>query len=92
MSEDTLFDYAKRIGAVHELQADALKGLGEATHRVLSLMRDGRWYTEIIEASGIREGLRRMRELRGLGCEVERRLKQGTLREFEYRLHTSPAH
>lgn len=80
------FEYAASIGATHELDADALKGLQQSTHRVLALMRDGRWHgsQEIIAASGIRDGLRRLRELRQLGCTVERRLVSG--RNFEYRL------
>lgn len=86
-----LWDYAKRIGAVHELDLDALRGLHRATHKVMTLMRDGAWHsaTEIISASGIREGLRRLRELRGFGCTVERRVKHGSKREFEYKLTTT---
>ncbi len=88
MSEMELWDYAKKIGAVHELNLDALRGLTQATHKVLMLMRDGAWHsaTEIIRASEIREGLRRLRELRGFGLTVERRMKDGCQREFEYRL------
>lgn len=84
-----LFEHAARIGATKELTADALKGLSAATHKVLTLMRsDYDWHsaTEIIEASGIREGLRRLRELRQVGLTVDMRLKDGAAREFEYKL------
>lgn len=58
-----------------------------ATRRVHALMRDGQWHSAqtIIEASGIREGLRRMRELRQLNYRIER-MRVGQSRDWHYRL------
>jgi threonyl-tRNA synthetase len=83
-----LFGYAASIGAKPELTPDALAGLSKATARVYELLKDGHWHsaTSIIEASGIREGLRRVRELRQRGMKVDCRLQEGSKREFEYRL------
>jgi hypothetical protein len=54
---------------------------------VYDLMRDGAWHDAqaIIEASGQREGMRRMRELRTIGYAIEERRVNGS-REWHYRL------
>jgi hypothetical protein len=86
--------YSARIGAVPEIQnVAALTGLTQATRAVHSLLSDGEWHsaTAIIEASGIREGLRRMRELRQVGFKIERAVQDGALREFKYRITGTPA-
>lgn len=83
----SLWDWAERspasIGA-NNLSASDIRDLKAATARVHALVSDGRWHTatEIIEASGVREGLRRCRELRKIGT-VEGRPFKG--REYEYR-------
>jgi hypothetical protein len=74
-----------------------------AVRRVYALMCDGRWYAadEIENAAGehgrpAREGLRRMRELREAGFEIDRE-RQGDGRTWKYRLRIKisagiPAH
>jgi hypothetical protein len=78
-------NYPKAIGAP-ELSGNDLEDLKASTRKVFDFMRDGEWHaaTAIIEASGVREGLRRLRELRQRGHTVECRGGKG--REFEYRL------
>ena len=75
----------KSLGGERVLSPEDVPQLSEATQRVRLLMSDGQWHTatEIIERSGQREGLRRMRELRRLFL-IQRRREQG--REFSYRL------
>jgi hypothetical protein len=53
-------------------------------------MKDGAWHTaqSIIDASGQREGIRRMRELRQIGYVVEQMRPEGS-REWSYRLVTA---
>ena len=50
-------------------------------------MEDRKWYSasSIIEQSGQREGLRRLRDLRSKGFNVERK-RVSSQREFYYRL------
>lgn len=57
--------YTKQIG-FHEMTAADFDSLRTATKKVFELMKDGEWHAaqDIINASGTREGLRRMRELR----------------------------
>ena len=81
-----------RLGGVGILNEKDLSELSASTRRVHTLMRDGRWHTadEIEHAAGengvpAREGLRRMRELRAAGWEIERE-RCGERREFKYRL------
>lgn len=63
------------------------KAFNEAQRRVWRLMCDKHWHsaTEIIAASGQREGLRRLRELRKAGFNIAVR-RVGDARNFEYRL------
>lgn len=77
----------KSLGGEGVLTESDLPELSAAAKKILDLMRDGLWHsaTEIIAKSGQREGLRRMRELRGDNWTVERR-RNGASREFDYRL------
>jgi predicted DNA-binding ArsR family transcriptional regulator len=53
--------------------------------RVLELLETGGWFTTIeINAVGGTEGTRRLRELRGMGYNIEKRRTEG--RQFEYKL------
>lgn len=74
------------LGGAGILTEEDLKALNGATVRIYNLMRDGGWHraTQIIAASGQREGLRRIRELRRW-CDVER-MRLGDSREWAYRL------
>ena len=80
---------AKRVaalGGAGVLTTDDVPDLDAGCIRVLAFMRDHEWHSaeSIIAASGQREGLRRMRELRRLFA-VERR-RVGGKRDWEYRL------
>lgn len=59
---------------------------GKARRKVYDYMLDGKWHKaeDIIQASGIREGLRRLRELREW-FNVDMRKGNG-VRNFEYQL------
>lgn len=83
-------DTIEQVGGTGILVPEDLPALNEAVRRVLSLMRDGQWHSseQIIAASGQREGLRRMRELRRW-WDVQRR-RNGEPRDFEYRLVEYP--
>ncbi len=81
-----------RLGGSGILEPKDLRDLNEAVRRVYELMRDGRWYSaeEIEMAAGVngrpaREGLRRMRELRSAGYEIDRERCDDN-RVFRYRL------
>lgn len=75
------------LGGHGILEKADLPSLAEACRKVFDLMKDGRWYTaeQIEEAAGQREGLRRMRELRQRGHEIETR-RDGDARRFLYKL------
>ena len=82
----------KRLGAIGILTTTDLMELGAGTQRVFDLMQDGGWYTsdQIEIAAGengipAREGLRRMRELRRAGVEIEKERMPGT-RQWKYRI------
>lgn len=79
--------YIARVGGEGVLTAEDVPALQDACYRVRDLMAAGGWFTaqSIIECAGQREGLRRLRELRVLGYEVEKR-RIAERREFEYRL------
>lgn len=64
-----------------------MREFGKATVRIYNIMKDGRWYnaTDIIEISGQREGLRRMRDLRSKWI-IEKKIHPTIKREFQYRL------
>ena len=86
IATDDIFQYAQRIGFASMTPHD-FSGLQAACRRVYDLMRDGEWHTAqaIIDASGQREGLRRMRDLRQIGYAVEQMRPEGS-REWSYRL------
>ena len=87
MNNESIAIRIKRLGGAGILKESDVPGLDAANFRVGKLMADGGWYddTRIIEVSGQREGLRRMRELRREGFSVERRRIPNT-RQFQYRL------
>jgi len=83
---DDLFSYAKRVHFLDMSDQD-LSDLKRGVREVWMLMKDGEWHSPetIITVSGGREGLRRMRELRHYGLEVEKRRRPET-RYWEYRI------
>jgi hypothetical protein len=86
------WDYIKKLGGEGILRRQDVADLKHARAKVLWLMLDGEWHqaTQIIDASGTREGLRRLRELRDIpGAIVERQVSYG--REFKYRLRFETA-
>jgi len=86
VATEDLFTYARRIAFAGMTERD-FSGLQSACRRVYDLMKDGAWHTAqaIIDASGQREGIRRMRELRQIGYVVEERREPGR-REWSYRI------
>ncbi len=68
------------------------KDLQSACKKVFELMEDGEFHhaAEIIKASNQREGLRRMRELRGIGFTVEEQRVTEDSRNWKYRLVLNP--
>ena len=89
-------DFDRLGGGDAPLTSEDLKGLKAGRMRVLSLMKDGAWYLahEIRKAAGsggvpASEGLRRMRELRDFGYDVEKLRDEG--RVWRYRLIASRA-
>lgn len=76
----------KRLGATEILSVSDLKDLNAATQRIFDLLSDGKEHgaEEIIRVGGVRESLRRMRELRSYGYEIKR--VRGVGREFYYRM------
>ena len=89
VATDDIFQYAQRIGFASMTPHD-FSGLQAACRRVYDLMRDGEWHTAqaIIDASGQREGIRRMRDLRQIGYQIETD-RPGDGREFRYKLVTA---
>lgn len=90
MNQLTLDDYVKQVGGSETLSADDAKDLRAGTKRVFELMKNGGWFSadQICFAAGLngcpaREGLRRLRSLRGL-YTIERQRGEG--RNFIYRL------
>ena len=77
----------RRLGGEGILNEGDLPGLTSSKDRVREFMRDGCWHPaqQIIAASRTREGLRRMRDLRKEGWDVERRRIKGS-HDFEYRI------
>lgn len=84
---DSLEHTAAKLGFDYMTVKD-WKDLQRACKKVFELMKDGQWHhaSTIIKASGQREGLRRMRELRGIGFLVEERRLLPDDREWIYRL------
>ena len=87
VATDDIFQYAQRVSFASMTAAD-FSGLQSACRRVYDLMRDGEWHTAqaIIDASGQREGLRRMREVRDVLKFTIETDRPGDGREFRYRL------
>jgi hypothetical protein len=85
------FNRLEAIGANGILAEEDIELLNAATVKILKLMRDGAWHSaeEIIQVSGQREGLRRMRTLRRwYGID---RKRSGLTRTFYYRLKYQPS-
>lgn len=83
-----LFTYARRLGMDDMTRRDMAQ-LQAACHRVYGLMKDRQWHKaqRIIDISGQREGLRRMRELEdACGYRIDKRRAGADQREYEYRL------
>lgn len=84
----TDWDQIMKLGGAGILSRQDIADLRTQRARVLYLMLDGEWHSAdiIITASGGREGLRRMRELREIpNVTIER--KTGPSRNFKYRLN-----
>lgn len=79
-------DIAMRGGEGILTLAD-IPDLKAGTRRVFNLMKDGRWYLreEIEEAAQGVEGMKRMRELRGMGYTINKFRVPGT-RQWRYQL------
>lgn len=79
--------YIRSVGGEGILNPSDVLDLKAAKAKVLHLMLDNQWHdaTEILEISGQREGLRRLRELRR-HYTIERRRSFIVARDFEYRL------
>ena len=62
--------------------------LGSGRRRVFDLMRDGAWHTadEIRRVAQGSEGLRRLRELRRYGYDIQKQRLRAGSRMFIYRL------
>jgi len=75
-----------RLGGRGSLTTSDLLEFSWAKIKILHLLIDGRWHSaqEIIDASEQREGLRRLRDLRSDGFEIEK--KKGEGRDWSYRL------
>jgi len=86
LATDDIFQYSQRV-AFASMTPHDFSGLQSACRRVYDLMRDGEWHTatEVIDASGQREGIRRMRDLRQIGYQIETD-RPGQGREFRYKL------
>lgn len=86
VATEDIFAYAQRTGFESMTGLD-FYGLQAACRKVYDLMRDGQWHSaqSIIDASGQREGLRRMRDLRQIGYVLEQHRPEGS-REWSYRL------
>ena len=83
------WDYIKRLGGEGILRRSDVADLKNQRDKVLYLMLDGNWHDagQIIAASGGREGLRRMRELREIpNVVIERKPHPDFKRDFMYRL------
>ena len=84
------WDYIKKLGGEGILSRQDVQDLKNQRAKVLWLMLDGLWHqaNEIINCSGGREGLRRLRELREIpGVTIERRPHPSRKRDFMYRLN-----
>lgn len=70
------------------LSTQDLKDFSKSQYKVYQLMRDQLWHsaTEIIEASGLRSGLRVMRTFRDKGWQVNKQKSKEYSREWMYQL------
>lgn len=77
---------------VKELYNKDLRDFSRAQLLVFALMKDGEFHsaTSIIEASGLRSGLRVMRSLRSEGYVIDKQ-RVGKSREWYYRLAINSA-
>jgi len=82
------WDYIKKLGGDGILTKRDVADLKSQRARVLYLMLDGGWHlaSQIIQTSGGREGLRRLRELREIPNVTIERTKAYQSRDFMYRL------
>jgi hypothetical protein len=79
----------KQLGGEGILNKDDLLDFSKAEQAILRWMQGGEWRSasSIIEQSGQREGLRRLRNLRSKGLVIERK-RVSKEREFYYRMLT----
>lgn len=86
--------YIKKLGGQGILKQEDVADLENQRAKVLYLMLDGFWHSaqQVIDASGGREGLRRMRELREIPHVTIERSSNDSLakRDFRYRLNYDP--
>lgn len=84
------WDDIKKLGGIGILTIADTSRLKNQRGKVLHLMMDGCWHNagDIIRASGGREGLRRLRELREIPNVSIVRRRCGN--DFEYRLKYAP--
>lgn len=90
-SETPLLEWAAQInslGGQGILTRYDIQEFSQAEASIIRLMKDGAWHkaSAIILASGQREGLRRLRNLRKKGFQVKRR-RDGESRDFLYQLN-----
>lgn len=77
---------------MNELKPEDFVDFHKAERAIFNLMRDGKWHTatEIINTSGQREGLRRMRDLRKNSSVKEIAKKRTEKREWIYKMELYP--
>jgi hypothetical protein len=77
----------RKIGGEKFLNEKDLKAFGKAEKKIYELMCDLEWHsaTEIINVSGQREGLRRLRTLRDKGLIIETK-RESKSRDFSYKM------
>ena len=91
MTQLKIDDHIARLGGHGILQPKDINEMSKAVSRVYQLMKDGEYHSApeislVAGSNGIpaSEGLRRMRELRSFGYEIER--KKAGNRSWKYRL------
>jgi hypothetical protein len=77
----------KELGGDGILEVDDLEALHTQRADVYRLMKDGRWHSamEILNAARGTEGLRRLRELRKYGAEIQK-VRVPNQRTWQYRM------
>jgi hypothetical protein len=80
----------KKIGGEKFLNEKDLEDFSKAEKKIYGLMCDHEWHsaTEIINVSGQREGLRRLRKLRENGLIIETK-RESESRDFLYKMSSS---